>query len=68
MAYTEAHREALEKALGSGVLQVTYEGITTRYRSVQELKDALATVERALAAQAGRKVLRQVRVYATKGL
>ena len=68
MAYTEAQRDALRKALASGVLRVSYDGMATEYRSVEELKAALHTVERELADEAGRKALRQVRVYATKGL
>ena len=68
MAYTEAQRDALKKALASGVLRVSYDGTTTEYRSVEELRQALSTVERELAADAGKTALRQVRVYATKGL
>ena len=68
MAYTEAQRDALKKALASGVLRVSYDGTTTEYRAVDELRTALSTVERELAADAGKTALRQVRVYATKGL
>ena len=53
MDYTEAQRDALKKALASGVLRVSCVGTTTEYRSVKELKAALSTVERELVADAG---------------
>ena len=68
MAYTEAQRDALRAALASGVLRVTYDGITTEYRSVRELRNALTVVEQALARDAGRATLRQVKPYAVKDL
>ena len=67
MAYTAAQKTALENALASGVLQVTYDGITTRYRSIDELQDALNTVNRTLAKAAGTATLRQVRVRSDRG-
>lgn len=68
MSYTQAQIEALEQALASGTLRVTYEGRTVEYRSVDELKKAIAEVKAALAA-ADPTVARSriVRVYTEKG-
>lgn len=51
MAYTTAQRDALRSAIASGELSVSYEGKTVTYRSIPELKEALAVVEAALEAQ-----------------
>ncbi len=67
MAYTEAQRDALRKALASGERRVTYDGKTVEYRSIAELKEALAEVEAALAGAEGRRV-RQIRTTTSKGL
>ncbi len=66
MAYTEAQAGALREALASGVLTVEYDGKRVTYRSVQEIKEALAEVETALARDAGKRV-RQIRVTTNKG-
>lgn len=64
MSYTIQQKQALERALASGVLRVTYEGKTVEYRSLDEIKRALATVTTALSGQR----VRQIRVTASKGL
>jgi len=51
MAYTQSQLEALEAALASGMLRVSFEGRSVEYRSVEELKKAIAEVKAALAAQ-----------------
>jgi hypothetical protein len=66
MAYTEAQRDALREALASGVLTVQYADKRVTYRTVRELKEALAEVEAALAREAGTHV-RQIRVTTSKG-
>ncbi len=66
MAYTEEQREALRRALASGERRVSYDGKTVEYRSVAELKEALAEVEAALSQAAGRRV-RQIRITTDKG-
>ena len=38
MAYTQSHLDALQEALASGTLTVTFEGRSMTYRSVQELQ------------------------------
>ena len=68
MAYTQTQKDALEKALASGVTRVTYDGKTVEYRSLAEIKEALKEVSNALTVSSGKTVTRQVRVYASKGL
>lgn len=64
MAYTIEQKAALEKALASGELRVSYNGNTVEYRSIAEIKAALATVTTALA---GTRI-RQLRVTTGRGL
>lgn len=69
MAYTETQRDALMAAIASGVLRVTYDGKTVEYRSMAELRIALAEVERALAIADGTTINRTLKTYANgKGL
>ena len=68
MAYTAADREALERALARGERRVTFGDKTVEYRSVDELRAALREVDAALAREAGRTTVRQIRVTTGKGL
>jgi hypothetical protein len=68
MAYTAADREALERALARGERRVTFGDKTVEYRSVDELRAALREVDAALAREAGRPKLRQIRATTGKGL
>ena len=43
--YTPEHLQALREALASGEHRVTYEGKSIEYRSVADLKAAIAEVE-----------------------
>ena len=45
MTYTPEHLHALREALASGEHRVTYEGKSIEYRSVADLKAAIAEVE-----------------------
>jgi hypothetical protein len=67
MAYTQAQLEALQEAMASGTLTVTYEGRSITYRSVQELQRAIAVVQNALNQQSGKRT-RQYRLSSSKGL
>jgi hypothetical protein len=40
MAFSQTQLDALEKAIATGELTVTYEGKSVTYRSVRELKEA----------------------------
>ena len=66
MTYTEDQVRALREALTSGVLTVSYDGKSVTYRSVDEIKTALAEIENARARDAGRQV-RQIRIVSNKG-
>ena len=66
MAYTAEQRDALRQALASGERRVSYDGKSVEFRSISELKEALAEVEAALAQAEGKRV-RQIRVTTAKG-
>lgn len=66
--YTPQHLQALQEALASGEQRVAYEGKSVEYRSVADLKAAIAQVQSALASEAGRTKTRQIRVTTSKGL
>jgi roadblock/LC7 domain-containing protein len=68
MAYSQTQLEALEAALASGTLRVSFEGRSLEYRSVDELKKAIAEIKAALAA-ADPVVPRSrvLRIYTGKG-
>lgn len=63
-----ARREILLSQRASGVAKVSYDGKTIDYRSVAEIDRALEGLDREIAAAEGRRMVRQVRVMATKGL
>lgn len=50
MSFTSTQLQALKDALASGELTVTFDGKTVTYRSVEELKAAIAYVEAELMA------------------
>ncbi len=66
--YTPEHLQALREALASGEHRVTYEGKSVEYRSVADLKAAIAEVEATLARESGRKKVRQIRITTHKAL
>ncbi|QWD65982.1 phage head-tail joining protein [Polynucleobacter sp. MWH-Aus1W21] len=65
--YTLEHAQALREAIASGEHRVTYDGKTIEYRTVSDLKLALAEVEAALASSNGKTKTRQIRVTTSKG-
>ena len=68
MAYTQSQLEALEAALASGTLRVSYEGRSVEYRSIEELKKAIAEVQASLAAADSTVPRsRMLRLYTEKG-
>ncbi len=68
MAYTNADREALERALAKGERRVTFGDKTVEYRSVDELREALREIDTQLARDQGRTPVRQIRGTTDKGL
>ena len=63
-----SRRDALAAQRSSGVARVSYDGKTVDYRSVAEIDRAIEALDREIAAAEGRRIVRQVRVTATKGL
>ena len=68
MTYTTSQRDALRQAIASGVLRLSYDGKTVEYRSLADLKAALAEVEQSLARDNGQPQTRQIKIYADKDL
>jgi len=66
MAYTQTQLEALQAALASGELSVRFADRQVTYRSIEELKAAIAEVQAALQTTAGTRV-RQHLVHTDKG-
>jgi hypothetical protein len=50
--YSQAQIDALRTAIAMGVTQVSYQGRTTTYRSLQEMRDTLAMMERSVSSAA----------------
>ena len=67
MAYTQTHLDALQEALASGTLTITFEGRRMTYRSVQELQRAISVVQNSLNQQSGKRVP-QYQLSGSKGL
>ena len=68
MTYTPEHLHALREALASGEHRVTYEGKSIEYRSVADLKAAIAEVKATMARESGAPKSRQIRVTTSKAL
>jgi len=66
--YTSEHLQALREALASGEHRVTYDGKSIEYRSVADLKAALAEVEATIARESCAPKSRQIRVTTSKAL
>ena len=65
--YTEQQLQALRDALANGVRRVRFENREVEYRSVEELKAAIAAAEAELAKTRGKATIRQIRVSTEKG-
>jgi hypothetical protein len=63
-----ARRDALTAQRSSGVARVSYDGKTVDYRSLAEIDRAIEALDREIAVAEGRRIVRQVRVTAAKGL
>ena len=68
MTYTHEYLQALREALASGEHRVTYDGKSIEYRSVSDLKAAIAEVEATMARDSGAPKSRQIRVTTSKAL
>ena len=68
IATLRLRREALTSQRTSGVARVSYDGKTVDYRSVAEIDRAIEALDREISAAEGRRMVRHIRVMATKGL
>ena len=68
LATLKLRREALTSQRASGVARVSYDGKTVDYRSIAEIDRAIEALDREIVAAEGRRMIRHVRVTATKGL
>lgn len=54
--FTVQQLAAIKLAYASGVTRVSYDGKSTEYRSLAEMRQIIATIEAELAAQAGSRL------------
>jgi hypothetical protein len=52
--FTQAHLQAIKEAYASGITRVSYDGKTTEYRSLAEMKQIISTIEAELEAASGK--------------
>ena len=64
--YTPEHLQALREALASGEHRVSFDAKSIEYRSVADLKAAIAEVEATLARESGSHKTRQIRITTSK--
>jgi hypothetical protein len=66
--YTDQQLQALRDALANGVRRVRFGDREIEYRTVEELKEAIAAAEADVIKNSGTPVIRQIRVQTQKGL
>lgn len=64
----QARLDRLQRQRHSGVARVTVDGRTVEYRGDAEIVRALQDLERQIKAVQGTAPVRQIRIYADKGL
>ncbi len=67
MPYTDQQLQALKDALANGARRVRFGDREIEYRSVEELKAAIAAAEAELAKTSGTPTIRQIRISTQKG-
>jgi crotonobetainyl-CoA:carnitine CoA-transferase CaiB-like acyl-CoA transferase len=67
MPYTDQQLQALRDALANGARRVRFADREIEYRSIDELKAAIAAAEAELAKDTNTPVTRQIRVSTQKG-
>ena len=65
--YTDQQLQALRDALANGVRRVKFGDREIEYRTVDELKQAIAAAEADVARNSGVPMIRQIRVFTEKG-
>ncbi len=66
--YSEQQLQALRDALANGVRRVRFGDREIEYRTVEELKQAIAAAEADVAKNSGTPMVRHLRVFTQKGL
>lgn len=67
MAYTEDQLQALRNALANGARRVRFGDREIEYRTVDELKQAIAAAEAETTKTSGKPFTRQIRISTQKG-
>ncbi len=67
MAYTEEQLQALRNALASGVRRVRFGDREIEYRTVEELRAAIAAAELDVARNSTTPITRHIRISTEKG-
>ncbi len=67
MAYTEEQLQALRNSLASGVRRVRFGDREIEYRTVDELRAAIAAAETDVARNSATPIARQIRISTEKG-
>ena len=65
--YTDQQLQALRDALANGVRRVRFGDREIEYRTIDELKQAIAAAEADVAKNSGTPMIRQIRVSTEKG-
>jgi hypothetical protein len=65
--YTDQQLQALRDALANGVSRVRFGDREIEYRTVEELKAAIAAAEADVARSSGTPMIRQIRIETQKG-
>jgi hypothetical protein len=68
MATTQADVDTLKAARNNPASELQLSDKRVRFRTIEELDRAIASAEAEVAAAAGTKRIRQVRLYGSKGL
>jgi hypothetical protein len=64
----QSRLDALKAQRDSAVARVSYDGRMVEYRGATEISHAIAELECEIAVIEGKKPVRQIRVYTSKGL
>lgn len=67
-SYTIEQRDALREAIASGATEVTYNGKTVKYRSLNDMRSILDAIEDDLAGPNVRRRSNSLRMVTSKGL
>ena len=63
--YTQAHLDALQDAIASGVMKVVYDGRMTEYRSLADMRSIVREIQ--LALNPTTKLTRQIQIVTHRG-